>query len=563
MGSAIPCGYPELKMRIEDTLTICIKGTLLAIALIGQGVALAAGKDARPTATPIKHVVVIFGENISFDHYFGTYPNALNPAGEPAFHAKPGTPTVNGLTSTLLTHNPNFLNREVNGEDAVNPFRLTRAQAATADENHDYTAEQRAFHSGLLDSFPKYTGVLGSPKVKKRLGSENADPSDLYAHQAKGLVMGYFDGNTVTALWNYAQRYAMNDNSYGSTFGPSTLGAIELISGQTNGISDKINAGNTIIEGGDGTYTMIGDPEPIGDVCSTTTGALASLGGNNIGKMLSKSNVTWGWFEGGFDLTKTNSNGTTGCLRSTYSKIVRLTVHDYVPHHEPFQYYEETANLKHVRPTSIQMIGHDGDAANHQYDTDDFFNAVKAGNFPAVSFLKAPSYQDAHAGNSNPLDEQTFVVRVINFLQKQPDWKNTAVILAYDDSDGWYDHQMGPIVNQSTTKADALTGPGQCGDGSNALPGPHTAHAQGRCGYGPRLPLMVISPYARQNFVDHSLTDQTSVLRFIEDNWLGGERVGGGSFDAIAGSIDGMFDFKHSNARPYILNESTGLVVKQ
>jgi phospholipase C len=188
---------------------------------------------------------------------------------------------------------------------------------------------------------------------------------------------------------------------------------------------------------------------------------------------------------------------------------------------------------------------------------------VKAGNFPAVSFLKAPSYQDAHAGNSNPLDEQTFVVRVINFLQKQPDWKNTAVILAYDDSDGWYDHQMGPIVNQSTTRADALSGPGQCGDGSTALPGPHTAHAQGRCGYGPRLPLLVISPYARQNFVDHSLTDQTSVLRFIEDNWLGGERVGGGSFDAIAGSIDGMFDFKHSNPRQYILDESTGLVVKQ
>lgn len=537
---------------------------LLTFGWMGHGAAqMRHNNDAKATATPIKHVVVIFGENISFDHYFGAYPVALNPAGEPAFHAKPGTPAVNGLTTTLLEHNPNFINTKVNGKDATAPFRLSRAQAATADENHDYTAEQRAFHAGLMDSFPRYTGVLGSPKVRERLGSAGVEGAEQYAHQTKGLVMGYFDGNTVTALWNYAQRYAMNDNSFNSIFGPSTPGAINLVSGQTNGIIDKVNAGNTVIEGGDGTFTMIGDPDPLGDVCSITSGALGRLDGNNIGKMLSKKDVTWGWFEGGFDLTKTNPNGTTGCLRSTYSKIVRLTLRDYVPHHEPFQYYKETANLNHTRPTSIKMIGHDGDAANHQYDIDDFYDAVKAGNFPAVSFLKAPSFQDAHAGNSDPLDEQGFVVKVINFLQKQRDWKNTAVILAYDDSDGWYDHQMGPIVNQSTTRADALTGPGECGDGSTALPGPQTAHAQGRCGYGPRLPLLVVSPFARKNYVDHTLTDQTSVLRLIEDNWLGGERVGGGSFDAIAGPMTGMFDFAHPDARPYLLNDSTGVVVKQ
>ncbi len=124
---------------------------------------------------------------------------------------------------------------------------------------------------------------------------------------------------------------------------------------------------------------------------------------------------------------------------------------DYIPHHQPFQYYTSTANPKHIRPTSPSTVGINGDAANHQYDTHDFFDAVNAGNFPAVSFLKAPGYQDGHAGYSDPLDEQTFVVNVINFLQQQKDWANTAVIIAYDDSDGWYDHQMGPIVNQSAT----------------------------------------------------------------------------------------------------------------
>ena len=185
---------------------------------------------------------------------------------------------------------------------------------------------------------------------------------------------------------------------------------------------------------------------------------------------------------------------------------------------------------------------------------------VNAGNFPAVSYLKAPGYQDGHAGYSDPLDEQTFIVQVINFLQQSGNWEHTAVVIAYDDSDGWYDHQQGPIVNQSTSAADALTGAGACGDGSTALAGTSSAvpHAQGRCGYGPRLPLMVISPYSRQNFVDHTVTDQTSILRFIEDNWLNGQRIGAGSFDAMANSIANMFDFSKPNRKHLILDPNTG-----
>ncbi|MFP3740042.1 alkaline phosphatase family protein, partial [Burkholderia sp. SIMBA_019] len=100
-----------------------------------------------------------------------------------------------------------------------------------------------------------------------------------------------------------------------------------------------------------------------------------------------------------------------------------------------------TANPRHERPASVAAIGTSSDGgANHQYDIDDFYAAVSAGNFPAVSFLKAPAYQDAHAGNSDPLDAQAFVTKVVNFLQQQDDWKSTAVVLAYDDSDGWYDH---------------------------------------------------------------------------------------------------------------------------
>lgn len=522
---------------------------LVIVAANGQ-TADNSSQEATP-ATPIRHLVVIFPENISFDHYFGTYPNAENPPGEPKFVPLPDTPTVNGLSSVLLNHNANAANPE-NGSGAVNPFRLDRSQAPTADQDHGYTAEQLAFHAGLMDLFPKSVGKGNPAKMN------SASPLN-----TTGLTMGYFDGNTVTALWNYAQHFAMSDNSYGSTFGPSTPGAINLVSGQTNGVIDIRNGKGGIADGGQGSFTLISDPDPVGDVCSATTRMLASMAGNNIGNLLSEAHVTWGWFSGGFDLSVTNANGTTGCKRSSTSPVSGKTVPDYIPHHEPFQYYSSTANPTHARPTSVQSIGHDGDDAKHQYDIHDFYDAVRAGNFPAVSFLKAPAYEDGHAGYSNPLDEQRFIVQIVNFLQSTPEWKDTAVVIAYDDSDGWYDHQMSPIVNQSTGSTDALVGPGSCGNGQNALPGvdDQNSHAQGRCGFGPRLPMVAISPWAKVNAVDHSLTNQASVIRFVEDNWLDGKRLGKGSFDSISNSITGMFDFKSApRMNKLLLDETTGEV---
>jgi phospholipase C len=503
-----------------------------------------AGAQTR-TATPIKHLVVIFQENISFDHYFGTYPNAVNPPNEPPFHAAPGTPAVNGFTDGLLFNNPNYLNSAVNTTSVSNPFRLDRSEAATADQDHDYLNEQQAFNAGMMDSFPKYTGTPGPPPAGQTTG---------------GLVMGYYDGNTVTAYWNYAQHYAMSDNSYGTNFGPSTDGALNLISGQLNGVVDSVNASADVVADGSGGLTLVSDADPVGDVCSTTTGAQLAMSGLNVGDLLNSRGISWGFFEGGFDLTLKNADGSTGCSRTTTSAVTKTKKADYIPHHQPFQYYASTQNLKHTRPSSPSTVGIDGDPANHQYDTHDFYDAVSAGNFPAVSFLKAPGYQDGHAGYSDPLDEQTFVVNVINFLQKQKDWDSTAVVIAYDDSDGWYDHQMGPIVNQSASAQDALTGVGLCGASSAivSLPGVTGAHAQGRCGYGPRLPLLVISPYAKHNYVNHGVTDQTSILRFVEDNWLDSQRITG-SFDQLAGKLNPMFDFHRSpSTQPLLLDPTTG-----
>src|SRR5215472_9900493 len=124
---------------------------LIALALCSCLLSMpmnAADHGAPTTTTPIKHIVVIFQENRSFDQYFASYPNAANLSGEPPFYARPHTPSVNGLlTAGLLTSNPN----------SSNPQRLSPANAIVCSDSHDYTDEQNAFDHGLMDLFPEHT----------------------------------------------------------------------------------------------------------------------------------------------------------------------------------------------------------------------------------------------------------------------------------------------------------------------------------------------------------------------------------------------------------------------
>jgi phospholipase C len=503
-------------ISFASILSLITGGTINASAVSLMSTAA----TTTTTATPIKHLVVIFQENVSYDHYFGTYPKATNPQGEPEFNAEPNTPSANGLTAALLNNNPNL----------ANPFRLDRSEAVTCDMNHDYSAEQQAYHGGLVDKFVEFTGSTASGCNPKQ-------------------VMGYFDGNTVTAFWNYAQHFSMSDNFFGSTFGPSTPGAINLVSGQTHGAIPSNNVSSDNVVNG----TIIHDPDPMFDDCSKPQTII--MQGKNIGDLLNAKNITWGWFQGGFKPTNRTADGKAIC-NSTHKNIANKSQQDYSAHHEPFQYYKSTANPHHLPPSSIAMIGKT-DQANHQYGLSDFWNAVAAGNMPSVSFLKAPKYQDGHPGYSDPIDEQTFLVNTINQLQERPEWNSTAVIIAYDDSDGWYDHVMPPLVSQSNDpNHDFLFGPTKlCGN-------PPAGAYNDRCGYGPRLPLLVISPYAKVNFIDHKITDQTSILRFIEDNWSLG-RIGDQSFDEKAGLLTNMFDFTSGRdlADKLLLDPSTGLKV--
>lgn len=477
---------------------LCLLGCLAFASLLGKE----SGAKDYLTQTPVKYVVVIIPENRSFDHLFGTYPIAANPPGEPRFKAKKNTPVINGLTYATVTRNTNL----------VIPYRLDRSQAATTEPAHHYTQLQLEAHGGLLDQYVQ------------------VNSGDI-------TCMGYYDGNTVTALWNYAQRFAMSDNCFSTNMAPSAPGHINLVSGLTHG-AIPLNLtipGETVVVNG----TLIGDPDPQFDICSKPP--TVQMTGRNVGDLLNARNITWGYFQGGFrdcSVTHIGSNG--------------IPVPDYSPHHQPFQYYQSTSNPNHLPPSSVDAIGYQ-DQANHQYDIIDFWGAVDNHTIPAVSFIKPPQYQDGHPKYSDQLAFQTFLVDTLNTLQRTSEWKHMAIIVVFDDSGGWYDHVMPPIINQSHVPPDALLGPGDAG---NPPPGTY----QGRLGYGMRVPLLVISPYSKPNYVDHSAIDQSSVLRFIEENWFLGT-IGDQSFDAFAGSIKNMLNFHSPHQNGLILDPSTGRVL--
>jgi phospholipase C len=631
-------------------LPALVAGAAAALLAATTNAGVAKQRSAGATATPIKHLVVIFQENVSFDHYFATYPNAANTDGRP-FAAAPDTPAVDGLTPATDPSIPAALRHSTDltatNPNSALPKRLDSSAngpgangngVITCDQDHNYSDEQQAFDKGLMDQFVQSVG--NSTSKTPPVGSTTAcDPK---------TVMDYYDGNVTTAFWNYAQRFAMSDNSYGTTFGPSAPGAIALVSGNTGGVDTGHMVKNPsvasstapnadVTPNGLGGDSLTGDAQPYWDDCSTRDAV--ALSGTNIGDELNAAGLSWGWFQGGFRPTTTfaaaaavvhpgqstaqfipdefsgsfagkvvPAHATNQALCDAVSPIGRsfgatLTSapwgfkDDYIPHHEPFQYYASTANPHHLAiPTDaagndtlagLQEIGTDTqsylgttpqfDTPNHNYDSSDFDQLVAAINagtlpgsaLPAVTFLKAPGVGDGHAQYSDPLDEQAFVVREINALEQTPDWSSTAVIINYDDSDGWYDHAFSGILNPSASGADNLTNTktgkigaanptsGLCGSEASSSP---LGGEQGRCGLGPRLPMIVISPWARANYVDHNLSNQASIVNFIEYNW-GLPAIDGSVDQALASTnhdegvpfdLAGMFDFNRAHRLPAV-----------
>jgi phospholipase C len=488
------------KMRKVRNLALSVSALsmLTAAPLLGTLPTFAAHHHSSPesvkfsakTASPIKHTIVIFQENRSFDNYFGTYPYA------PGFKPLNGTPkdvrnfkyVAGNVTKDA---NGNVYNPAQDGTK-VYPWHDTgKAAIQETDVNHGYNPMIDMVDGGKMDKFYQVNHDSG----------KSTDTND------KGkLAMSYFDYNDIPAYWQYAQHFALADNYFQPVYGPSTPGALYMIAAQSGNGSEP--ASNTNPKG-----QITGDPNPKNGPFGGDNypGLTYNLTYTNIGDELSAASQSWAWYQGGWDAAKVATNATKPVAdKSTVSPDALK----YSPHHNPFQYFQNYE---------------DGKYNNNLKDYNKFSADIQNGNLPAVSFIKAGYGDDEHpgTGNQSTPSAEDFTVNTINEIMNSKYWKDTAIVVTYDEGGGFYDHVAPSAI---TPNADALQG------------------------NGPRVPMFVISPYAKENFVSHVQYDHSSILKFIETNY---HLPSLNSKDAKSNNMTDMFDFIKPDFTPYMFNDGS------
>ena len=309
-----------------------------------------------------------------------------------------------------------------------------------------------------------------------------------------GLVMSHYDGTTLP-LGRFARDYALCDNFFQAAFGGSFLNHVWLIAAATPrwpeapAVLRARLEGERLLRDGDvtpdgyivNTAYTINAPHP---PTITDRGRLApSFSLPTIGDRLSERGVSWRWYSGGWN----------DALGGRAHRIFQF-------HHQPFAYFANYA---------------DGTAAKaeHLRDEDDFWRDVAAGTLPAVSFVKPNGPLNEHPGYTDLWSGQQHADRMIRAIMASPAWRRTAIIVSYDEFGGRWDHVAPPVVD--------------------------------RWGPGSRVPAVVISPFARRRFVDHTYYDTTSILKFIETRW---KLAPLGPRDAAANDLTAAFDFTQTPA---------------
>ncbi len=454
----------------------------------------------------VKYVFVIYQENRSFDSYFGTFPGAEGIYSS-ASTATPGyTETIENVDGTYST---------------VSPFRIGPAQYAadTDDVGHS--------HATLIKKMD--VGPTGPRMDRFALAEEQnhvaagAKPT-LAAKQFGELAMAYEDCDTIPLLWNYANRFTLFDHIFQSHVGPSTLGALEIVSGQvgetqyglhpSEGYTGNGNSGAGVPVTNDANPAWGPGVASSGNQLNLTFATLPlTLAGKtatglvtgdktaatdfadvqddlNAIRGLNQTPRPWGWFQEGYD----KEPGETGS-----NSLGR-----YIPHHNGPQYFGYLANSS--ERANLHGLGN-------------FYSALGAGTLPAQGglFYVKGGYQnilnlkpadpkaslatvfpgdDDHPGYSDAQISEANVAELVNRIAASKYWSQSAIIVTWDDSEGDYDHVPPPLFE---------TGPG-----SGNAPADELAN-------GPRVPLIVISPFSKTNQVIHSYGTQGSVVKFIDE----------------------------------------------
>jgi acid phosphatase len=457
---------------------------------IGPGPA-AAADDAD--LAKIETVVVIYAENRSFDNLYGHFPGAnglQNLSAEvtqqfdrdgtllkelpPIWGGLTAKGVVPAVTQSQTEHLPNtpFAIDDPKG------FNLP-LEVATIDLWHRFYQNQMQINGGKNDRFVAYT-------------------------DAGALVMGHYDGSKLP-LWDVAKRYALADNFFMGAFGGSFLNHFELICAcvpyypqadqspaksqisevEPDGVSLKLKAESpkSAMDGipifvRDGGLTpdfyavntmqppyqpSANKPAPDGDPRYADPNAPTTLvpqSAQTIGDLLSAKGIRWAWYAGAWQATLDRQNSSP--------------TPNFQFHHQPFNYFATMAPVTAARAEHLKDGGLWGT---------EFIKAIDAGTLPPVTFYKPQGNLNQHPGYADVLAGDDHLAQVVAHLERSPQWGHMLVIVTYDENGGFWDHAAPP-------KAD-------------------------RWGPGNRIPAIIISPFARKGFVDHTLYDTTSILRFI------------------------------------------------
>jgi len=527
---------------------LCVACPLVAAlsAVLGSSVA-AARPHRNDHHDRIDTVVVIYAENRSFDNLFGLYPgaNGLRQASRRSIYqldrdgsVLPGLPPVWGGTNAGVTA----------GAPGA-PQELTQAQTAAylGGFNHPYSLTSLYDSASTIDIHPlQYTTRDLYHRFYENQMQINGGANNKFAAWADsgGLTMAYIPNDSEDhPLWKLARKYVLADNFFQAAFGgsflnhqflicscapvypndganplnpknpaaggsapiPSALDAdgVTLTRTSTSAVSaltgpPSFVASTALTPAVDGVFygvnTMQPPFPPSGNALSSTppqqsvnlldAGTLPPQTQTTIGDLLTNAGVSWAYYAGGWNFASNNAPFTAGASKANPN---------FQYHHQPFNYYaafdpatpqgvaNRAAHLKDagvVTPTDVAA----GTLPNAQ-----FLQDILSGNLPSVSIYKPHGTVNEHPGYANVSDGDRHIAAVVQALQSSPQWPHMLVVITYDEFGGQWDHVAPP-------KGDMF-------------------------GPGTRIPAIVISPYAKRGYVDHTQYDTTSILRFITHRW--------------------------------------------
>jgi acid phosphatase len=491
-------------------LSICAVG--LAACTSGSSTKSDRLDPTERTLQRIDHVIVIYAENRSFDNLYGLYPGANGIANAWAESKtqldRDGTPFKNLPPVWQKEHeiaDPAFP-ALANGPFRIDgpPVNLPLSQR-TRDLVHRFYQNQEQIAGGKMNHF--------------------AEVSD-----AGGLAMGYYDGS-VLPMWQLAKEYTLADNFFMGAFGGSFLNHFWLICACTPVFPDapsnaiaQLDAQGHLKRKPDSPASALKGPAhyvanqitPDGYAVNTTQppyqpSALPPAAGGDpvyadpaqhplppqtektIGDTLSARGISWAWYAGAW-----NHGLTDGMQPAAAPRRVIYNEEDgaenFQPHHQPFNYFVRFAPGTH-------------DRTEHLKDGGDFFAAIDHGTLPQVSFYKPPGNLNSHPGYADVLSGDEHIAAIVDRIRKSPLWSSSLIIVTYDENGGFWDHVAPP-------KGD-------------------------RWGPGVRIPTILISPFVKRGYVDHTLYDTTSVIKFLTRRYrlqpLPGARPAAGD---LTGALD-------------------------